>query len=233
VRQILRRVWIGAGLAFTAWLVAGFQAVDVPESVTGRATDEGIVFEPTGPRRPVGLLFLPGGMVDPVAYAPLLHGLAREGIEARLLYLPWRAAMTEGQRADLFARIRQQTGRWVLAGHSRGAMLAARFAREHPEHLAGLALIATTHPRDFSLADLREPVMKIFGTRDGVAPPAAMEENRGRLPGDTQWVAIEGGNHVQFGYYRHQLFDGVAAISREEQTARTRQALLELLNRVR
>ena len=51
-------------------------------------------------------------------------------------------------------------------------------------------------------------------------------------PAQTAWVAIEGGNHSQFGHYGHLLFDGTATISREAQQATTRSILLEVLSGV-
>ena len=106
-------------------------------------------------------------------------------------------------------------------------MLSARYVHERPALPAALALLGTTHPRDFSLADLTIPVTKIYGTRDGIAPLNASKKEL--LPRNTNWVAIEGGNHVQFGYYRHQLFDEDAAITRDEQQRLTAEALLKML----
>jgi hypothetical protein len=37
------------------------------------------------------------------------------------------------------------------------------------------------------------------------------------LPSNAQFVAIQGGNHAQFGWYGAQSGDGIATISREEQ----------------
>jgi hypothetical protein len=45
-------------------------------------------------------------------------------------------------------------------------------------------------------------------------------------------VEISGGNHSQFGRYGHQLFDGTATISREEQEALTRSEILHVLAEV-
>lgn len=59
-----------------------------------------------------------------------------------------------------------------------------------------------------------------------------MLANRGLLPADTTWVAIPGGNHSQFGRYGHQLLDGEATISREDQEAMTRKVLKEALAEV-
>jgi hypothetical protein len=49
------------------------------------------------------------------------------------------------------------------------------------------------------------------------------------LPPDTQWTAIEGGNHAQFGWYGPQSGDHPATISRTAQQARTVRATIDLL----
>jgi hypothetical protein len=73
------------------------------------------------------------------------------------------------------------------------------------------------------------PVTKIYGTRDGIASYAKMRQNEALLPRNTNWVAIEGANHVQFGYYRHQLGDDTATISRPEQQSLLEAAMLKAL----
>jgi len=234
---------VTAGLSFAAWQIAGFQAVDVADAVleTDRVvaverTDYGISFRSRGSQQGSGILFLPGGMVDPIAYAPLLRKVASEGYPAHLLQLPMRCACTDGQVRELFQNIRrvmqaEPEMRWVVAGHSRGGMLASRFVHESGKGVAGLVLIGTTHPRDFSLAGLTIPAMKIYGTADGVASYSKMNENRHLLPQKTEWVEIRGGNHVQFGYYRHQLGDEDAGISRAEQQQLLAAAVLKALGR--
>jgi pimeloyl-ACP methyl ester carboxylesterase len=245
LRRGIRYLWIIFGLSFTIWLFVGFQAVDVPDSVL--KDDEYVAVESTGSSlgfrgrvnpQPVGMIFLPGGMVQPAAYAPLMRRIADAGFPARMLYLPMRCACTDAQVRELFQNIRglivaEPNVAWILAGHSRGGMLAARFVHENSSGLAGLVLIATTHPRDFSLARLTMPVTKIYGTCDGIAGYARMRENQHLLPQNTTWVEIPGGNHVQFGYYRHQLGDDKATISRADQQKSLEAALLDALSRAR
>ena len=240
--RILRTLWIAAGLSFALWLYLGVQASGVPDEavesdryVTVARTDRALEFRPLVNRRNAGMIFLPGAMVEPTAYAPLLKKVAAAGYSTHLVYLPMRCAFTESQVRQLFRAIHEVMASepkttWVLAGHSRGGMLAARFLHENRTGLAGLALIGTTHPRDFSLAGVTMPVAKIYGTRDGVASFDKIRQNRHLLPPDTTWVEIEGGNHVQFGYYRHQLGDGDATISRAEQQKRLETALLAALS---
>ena len=98
-------------------------------------------------------------------------------------------------------------------------MFASRFARESTANLTGLVLISTTHPRDFDLSAAPLKVTKISGSNDGIASPAAIRANAKLLPPATNWIEIPGANHVQFAYYRYQLFDGIAAISRDAQQA--------------
>jgi hypothetical protein len=39
------------------------------------------------------VVFLPGALVDPVAYSPFLHAVAAEGHPADLFELPWRGGL--------------------------------------------------------------------------------------------------------------------------------------------
>jgi hypothetical protein len=90
-------------------------------------------------------------------------------------------------------------------------------------------LIGTTHPRDDDLSSLQIPVTKVYASNDGIAPRERVLANRRLLPGTTRWIEITGGNHSQFGRYGHQLFDGTATVSRDEQEAITRSAILDAL----
>ena len=212
-------------------MIWGYQADGVPEytlrtNSAVKVSDDGtgIHFQPRANKRATGIIFLPGGMVDPTAYAPLLNNIAAAGHPVHLIRLPMRCACVDAQITALFTEINaiinaNRGTRWYLAGHSRGAMLASRFARESTANIAGLVLIATTHPRDFDLSAAPLKVTKISGSNDGIASPAAIRANAKLLPPTTIWVEIAGANHVQFGYYRYQLFDGVAAISRDAQQA--------------
>ncbi len=95
-----------------------------------------------------------------------------------------------------------------------------------------MVLVATTHPKDDDLSFLPIPVTKVYATNDGIAPPDRVLGNRELLPAHTRWIEVAGGNHSQFGRYGHQLFDGTATISREEQEALTRSAILQSLRTV-
>jgi len=120
----------------------------------------------------------------------------------------------------------------VLAGHSRGAVVAADLAAAGVPGLAGLVLIGTSHPREVDLSGLTIPVTKIVGTRDGLASPAEVMANAGLLPATTRWVWVEGGNHSQFGWYGFQPGDRRATVPADEQRRQMLDALLSTLRQL-
>ena len=200
--------------------------------------DGSIIFEPTSDVEPVGLIFYPGALVDPDAYAPLARHVAETGYKVALVTVPFRIDLFEWQWQEVKRRTEAvisggtDISAWVIGGHSRGGKMATRFAKEHPELLQGLLLVGTSHPRVLDLSHLRLDVTKVYGSADGLASEEEVKTFATRLPDDTHFVRIDGGNHRQFGYYGWQLGDGDAAISRETQTRKTVEAILEQLTRV-
>lgn len=204
--------------------------------VSVRDGDEVLAFLPVSPNGRAGLVFLCGAGVSARAYAPLLRSIADSGFSVFVVRLPYRFAPFASHKEQALARVNRVMAQhpeitgWVVSGHSLGAALAARAARNDPGKFAALVLVGTTHPRDDDLSSLGLPVTKVYATGDGVAPMERVLANRRLLPPHTMWIAIEGGNHSQFGHYGHQLFDGRATISREAQQGATRSALLAALS---
>ncbi len=200
-----------------------------------------LVFAPrSAASKGAGLIFFPGSLVDPAAYAPLARAVAAEGYNVAIVPLPLRSAPLKSQKAvvaktaaDIISRSRR-TGpkRWAVAGHSLGGVFAARFARDHPELTDGLILIGTSHPRDFDISRLTMDVTKIFGSEDGLASPEEVRRYRVNLPKGTHWVEVKGGNHAQFGWYGSQLGDHRAKITHADQQSQLAQAVLSAMARV-
>lgn len=241
--KTIRRVWITVGLTatvlFNGWMLLSNRAQGFDESVL-RSDDRVTVLE-EGPyldfkpkaSNGAGLVFYPGSGVDPKAYAPLARSIAERGHEAVIVKLPMRLAPFEFQKNEAVERgrswIESHPGRWAAAGHSLGGVIASRLAAAHGDLLSGLVLIGTSHPVVLDLSQATYQVTKIYGTNDGVATVEKIEATRNRLPPQTRWVRIEGGNHAQFGWYGRQFRDRPATISREEQQARTLEAVLDVL----
>jgi pimeloyl-ACP methyl ester carboxylesterase len=117
----------------------------------------------------------------------------------------------------------------VAAGHSRGGVVASKLVYQRGRDLAGLVLIGTSHPRDFSLAGTSLPVTRVFGTRDTIADVEKLEATRHNLPPGTRFVRIDGGNHSQFGQYGFQPGDWPATIDRAAQHRMTVEAIFSTL----
>lgn len=245
----IRRIWITVGITgtivFVGWCLIAYRASDEAhaamrgnDAVAVTSGEHHWLFSPRKASRGTGLLFFPGALVDPRAYAPMLSSVASAGYPALLMQVPRRGAMGGAVGAEPLNRAAAATSalpdveRWVIAGHSRGAEIAARFARTSAPSIAGLVMIGTSHPRDFSIANIGLPVTRVYGTRDTVADVEKLERTKQNLPADTRHVRIDGGNHSQFGSYGFQPGDWPATISREEQQRQTLQAVLDMLSQV-
>ncbi len=101
---------------------------------------------------------------------------------------------------------------WAVGGHSLGGAMAARLTYTHPEAVDGLVLWAAYPASTDDLSSSDVIVTSIYGTLDGLSTGDKIDASRPLLPGDTQWVPIEGGNHAQFGDYGVQSGDGSATI---------------------
>jgi pimeloyl-ACP methyl ester carboxylesterase len=242
----VRRIWITTGISatvlFVAWCAIAYRASATAQaalqgnaSVRVSAGPHDWVFQPKDGGAGVGVVFFPGALVDPVAYAPLLLAVAEEGYPAILVQVPRRGVMGGAEGAEPLNRAVAATlqvhgvQRWVVAGHSRGAEIAARLVATRAPSIAGLVLIGSSHPRDFSLAGIPLPVTRIYGTRDTVADWEKQQATMRNLPASTRLVRIDGGNHSQFGSYGFQPADWPATISREEQQRQTVAAIVDML----
>lgn len=242
--RVVRIVWVTLGVLSPVVLWWGMNASGVPEgTLVSSETVEIVRAQDTIDFRPrpddparAGLLFFPGALVDPEAYAPMARRLAEAGHRVVIVRLPFRMAPTSGYQQLAFQTVRETMAasprRWAVGGHSRGGKLATQFAAAFPGAAAGLVLIGTTHPREIDLSGVTAPVTKIFGSRDNVATPDDMRKYASNLPRHTTFVEIAGGNHRQFGHYRFQLMDGRAAIGREEQQRQMLDALTALFRRI-
>ena len=192
-------------------------------------TSDMLTFTPTQPYKKV-VIFYPGALVDPDAYAPLCRKIAQDGHQAILCKMPWRLATKGYRKIKETGVLNDPAKQYVLMGHSQGGKMAAQFVYENPGLIHQLVLLGTTHPRDIDLSASEIPMMKIYGSNDGVARVGKVERNKSKLPRTTKYVLIEGGNHSQFGYYGFQLGDSEASITREEQHQRILKNVLAFID---
>jgi pimeloyl-ACP methyl ester carboxylesterase len=226
----------GAGAA--AWSrqqrPAAQEALDALQSdaeVTVHA-DRWLVFEPTGRTPRTGLIFYPGGFVDPRAYAPAAHAIAAAGHRVAIVPMPLNLAVLGANRFRAVRDAFPEVEHWAIGGHSLGGAMAARYAHRSPDDVQGLVLWASYPAADDDLSGRDLPVVSIYGTRDGLASVDEVEVSRTLLPPDAQYTPLEGGNHAQFGWYGPQPGDKEATLSHEEQEAQIVAATVALLERM-
>lgn len=233
-----RIVWFSLVGTFMIWNWHSYQTRNLPANTlisttqtTVTETDQLISFSPVAKKKTV-FLFFPGALVEPTAYAPIARHAADAGFESHIIKMPWRMSTRGYQQIKTLFSLTDTTKHYVLAGPSQGGKMAAQFAHENKNVLAGLILMGTSHPRDIDLSSFTLSVVKLYATNDGLASLPEVFENKGKLPSHAQWVEIKGGNHAQFGYYGSQLGDDNATITREVQQSLVNQTVIGFLKAI-
>lgn len=227
-----------ASAGFVLW--AETPSGPMPEAAAALESDASVqvtlkpwlIFEPRSSTPSSGLIFYPGGRVDPVSYAPLARSLAEEGILAVIVPMPLNLAVFAPQKAEQVLEAFPEIQNWVIAGHSLGGAMAANAIARQPDLVQGLALLAAYPAASDSLAGQNIPVISIFASQDGLTTAEKIEASRALLPATTRFISIEGGNHAQFGTYGPQPGDLPAAISRQEQQKQVIDSLLNLFKQI-
>lgn len=232
IRAILTRVALVAlalivgGLAWTlrplaATEIAVAAMVDGPR-VTVTQTSTRISLVPTEDEQFAELVFYPGGLVDPRAYANILRPIAEAGYPVTIVKPPLGLAFfAQGSGAN--SQADQVT---VVGGHSLGGVAAALDAG-NDAGIDGLLLWAS-FPAE-SIRDRTDlAAMSIYGSEDDRTTPSEVAESMADLPPTTMFVEVTGAVHSHFGDYG----DGAPTVSRDAAQAQIVAATLELLERL-
>ena len=223
-------------LGMLIWARTGtYPARDVALSAlesTDRVTitqDKLIAFTPVE-KIETGLIFYPGGLVEPTAYAPILRKIAEKGVLVVITPMPLNLAILNTGAANAVIDDYPHISTWILAGHSLGGASAAIFAENNPTRIDAIALWDSYPPNSADLSDNTISAISIFGTTDNFPNTENFDDKRHLLPANTEFVGIEGANHAQFGDYGPQKGDVVASMSLAEQHERVAEVMLDFIN---
>jgi pimeloyl-ACP methyl ester carboxylesterase len=243
--RLSRRV--GWGIAAATLLLAGSAAFAIyfsnaqqpaPEAVAAlqsspavTVTEGGdqIVFMPKQDPE-AAIIFYPGARVEAAAYAARLRPLAEHGYAVFIVEFPLHLAFFGADRAAGVMAAHPEIQTWAIGGHSLGGAFACSFLAGRKD-IKGLILYASYPAVDLSKRTELVAV-SLYGTNDGLATVDRIEKARPTMPPQTQYVAIEGGNHSYFGDYGMQAGDGLPTISREAAARQIAAATLAAMDEV-
>jgi len=225
-------VWLGVALLVVVALTViyvGTPYHGTPESITAVAddprvsvdrTNDGYVLQPANRTPEAGVVFYPGGRVDPDAYVESLAPLAREAnVTVVVPKMPLNLAVVDyslaetglgSHAADSAMASQPRVDEWYVGGHSLGGAMACRYVATGAE-VEGLLLYASYCDVDISERDLA--VVSVTGDADTVLNRTAYDRNREQLPASARIAELSGVNHTQFGSYSRQ--DAPSATSYE------------------
>lgn len=217
-----------------------------PEAVAAPISDEVVtftqpdgedwlLFAPAATTPATGFIIYPGGFVDPAAYAPIARDIAQRGYLVVIDPMPLNLAVLGIEGADSIIAAFPDIATWAIGGHSLGGAMAAEYIARNPAATGGLALWAAYPAANTSLRAFDIAAVSIYGDADGVASVDDVRDGANRLPADTPFILIPGGNHTQFGRYGTglQRGDNPAGISADEQQAIIVDGTVEMISNVR
>lgn len=191
-------------------------------------TDSWLTFTPHNMTPTTGFILYPGGRVDARSYAPPANAIAEAGYFVVIPPMSLSLAVLNPDAATDVIAAHPEIERWAIGGHSLGGAMAADYVYKQSDATEGLILWASYPPESVDLRDREELItLSIYGTEESGAEK--MQAAAAVLPPNTEWVAIEGGNHAQFGWYGDDE-SNPATISRAEQQTQIIDATVAILN---
>jgi len=163
--------------------------------------DTWLVFDPAERDEITGLIFYPGGRIDPRGYSNMMRVIAEEGFLVVVPSMPINMAIFDTNAAEEIINHFSGVENWVIAGHSVGGTSAAIYTSKNPDKIDGLAIWASYPANSADLSEMDLPVYMIYGELDEGVDRPVVAEKKVLLPPDTVYLEIPGGDHHQFGTY--------------------------------
>lgn len=190
-------------------------------------TSDSIIFTPTQNKSSTGIIFYPGGKVQPEAYSVIASKLAAKGYTTIIVKMPFNLALFGVNSADDVIAKHPEISSWVIMGHSLGGVFASEYAVNHQDKIKGVIYLAAYPSTSASNATFK--ALSIRGSLDNLTTAQDISDNKNKFPANTIFITIPGGNHYNNGNYGPQTGDSNSTITREQQQNETVSYILKFL----
>ncbi|MEK6222749.1 MAG: alpha/beta hydrolase [Chloroflexota bacterium] len=207
------------------------EAIQALESdgIVSVTTEPWLTFMPTEESPKTGLIFYPGGRVDPRGYAVLARTIAAEGYVVVIPSMLINMAFFNPNAADDIIAQFTNIEDWAIAGHSLGGTMAIQYTKEHAGNIEGLVIWSSYPANSSDISAFDIPVVSIYGSRELKVTDDSVGERAHLLPADTLYISIKGGDHHQFGSYEINPKNHLATTSRASQQKQIVEATLAVM----
>ncbi len=235
-----QKVSLSLALSFVVLTSSGLILLKVKEKrptkeaqialTAAKKTDFGYYFK--GDKEKPVILFAPGATVDVASYSLWSKVLAEKGYGVYLLTMPFHLSMLDAKKGEkVSAELQPQS--FVLGGHSMGGMAVNQVALNHlkDEKLKGIFYLASYPPKG-KIATSTMPTLVVSGSKDRDIPLKDTLAKRNSFPKNSQFVTIDGGDHLGFANTQKGTPDGdLSATTQNQEVAKVLLKWLEELNR--
>ena len=228
-------IFVGLTSVVTFWVLDSSKPMEealialISDDEIDVETDPWLTFSPKNITPSTAIIFYPGGKVEPESYAVLAKSIAIEGFLVIIAPMPVNLAVLGVNSANDIMTEFPEIENWIMAGHSLGGSMAAKFTYDNPSLIQGLILLASYPAESNDLSASNISCLSIYGELDTVLTQE-IPSTAPLLPDNHTIYEIAGGNHAYFGYYGVQKGDGTATITREDQHAETATQILLMLD---
>lgn len=160
------------------------------------------------------IVYHQGAFVDAKAYLPLAEKLALVGFNVYILDSWFDLPILSVNQAKNVIK-QESIERPILMGHSLGGVVASMVAENISNK--GLILLASYPSQNTDISKEEIRVLSFVASKDLIMDHENWTQAKSRLPEESLYINLNGGNHSQFGQYGHQKGDGVATITMDEQ----------------
>ncbi len=232
---VLLVIFAGLASSVTVWVLDSSDPMEaaltalISDDNVEVETDPWLTFSPKNTTPSTAIIFYPGAKVEPESYSVLAKSIAVEGYLVFIAPMPLNLAVLGVNSATEIISEYPEIENWIMAGHSLGGSMAAKFTYDNPSLISGLILLASYPADSNDLSTSNISCLSIYGEMDTVLSQD-IPSTAPFLPENHTMYEITGGNHAYFGYYGEQKGDGIATITREQQHAETTAQILLLLD---